>query len=260
MLTSFEYKCVNKQTRWVRVRRVFKVRNFRTRTSEKSVDSDSDLISQSKVSTEPWQFVLFSWFHDLFTIGALLTTVQRPHRKWTTLISNGCLLFIGIKNTEHWPNLWVSIYRAESKYTGNCTWQCSPWAVVLLVTWQQTMFFCEIRVNNNFIEINFSWKFYFSHIGWWLLAGGVSDNELSSASVTNRATERALGRSEDYWKQAMLSRAKLSIAYHYTWGPTLKGHGMQWVPPTHVPWKSHRQETLDLPYLNSNPIMWQFEK
>jgi hypothetical protein len=37
MLTSLEYKCVNKQTRWVRVRRVFKVRNFRTqtRTSEK---------------------------------------------------------------------------------------------------------------------------------------------------------------------------------------------------------------------------------
>jgi hypothetical protein len=42
MLTSLQYKCVNKQTRWVRVRRVFKVRNFRTRTSEKSADSDSD--------------------------------------------------------------------------------------------------------------------------------------------------------------------------------------------------------------------------
>jgi hypothetical protein len=32
MLTSLEYKCVNKQTCWVRVRSVFKVRNFRTRT------------------------------------------------------------------------------------------------------------------------------------------------------------------------------------------------------------------------------------
>jgi hypothetical protein len=41
--TSLQYKCVNKQTRWVRVRRVFKVRNFRTRTSEKSADSDSDV-------------------------------------------------------------------------------------------------------------------------------------------------------------------------------------------------------------------------
>jgi hypothetical protein len=29
-----------KQTRWVRVQRFFKVRNFRTRTSEKSADSD----------------------------------------------------------------------------------------------------------------------------------------------------------------------------------------------------------------------------
>jgi hypothetical protein len=38
--------------------------------------------------------VYFSWFHDLFTMGALLTTVQRPHRSKTTLISNGvfCLL------------------------------------------------------------------------------------------------------------------------------------------------------------------------
>jgi hypothetical protein len=43
MLTSLEYKCVNKQTRWVRVRRVFKVQNFRSRTSEKSADSDSDV-------------------------------------------------------------------------------------------------------------------------------------------------------------------------------------------------------------------------
>jgi hypothetical protein len=42
MLTSLQYKCVNKQTRWVRVRRVFKVRNFRTRTWEKSADLDSD--------------------------------------------------------------------------------------------------------------------------------------------------------------------------------------------------------------------------
>jgi hypothetical protein len=40
MLTSLQYKYVNKQTRWVRVRRVFKVRNFRTRTLEKSADSD----------------------------------------------------------------------------------------------------------------------------------------------------------------------------------------------------------------------------
>jgi hypothetical protein len=43
MLTSLQYKCVNKQTRWFRVWRVFKVRNFRTRTSEKSADSDSDV-------------------------------------------------------------------------------------------------------------------------------------------------------------------------------------------------------------------------
>jgi hypothetical protein len=43
MMTTLEYKCVNKQTRWVRVRRVFKVWNFRTRTSDKSADSDSDM-------------------------------------------------------------------------------------------------------------------------------------------------------------------------------------------------------------------------
>jgi hypothetical protein len=43
MLTSLQYKCVNKQTRWVRVRSLFKVRNFRTRTSEKSADSDSNV-------------------------------------------------------------------------------------------------------------------------------------------------------------------------------------------------------------------------
>jgi hypothetical protein len=43
MLTSLQYKCVNTQTRWVRVRRIFKVRNFRTRSSEKSADSDSDV-------------------------------------------------------------------------------------------------------------------------------------------------------------------------------------------------------------------------
>jgi hypothetical protein len=43
MLTSLQYKCVNKQTRWVRVQRVFKVQNFRIRTSEKSTDSDSNV-------------------------------------------------------------------------------------------------------------------------------------------------------------------------------------------------------------------------
>jgi hypothetical protein len=37
MLTSLEYKCVNNQTCRVRVRRAFKVRNFRTRTSEKYI-------------------------------------------------------------------------------------------------------------------------------------------------------------------------------------------------------------------------------
>jgi hypothetical protein len=43
MLTYLQYKCVNKQTRLVRVRRVFKVRNFRTRTLEKSADPDLDV-------------------------------------------------------------------------------------------------------------------------------------------------------------------------------------------------------------------------
>jgi hypothetical protein len=45
MLTSLQYKCVNKQTRWVRVRRVFKVRIFGLglQRSPRTWDSDSDI-------------------------------------------------------------------------------------------------------------------------------------------------------------------------------------------------------------------------
>jgi hypothetical protein len=48
-----------KRTRWVRVRRVFKVRNFRTRTSEKSADSD---VRKALAKIRPKTTFCFNYF------------------------------------------------------------------------------------------------------------------------------------------------------------------------------------------------------
>jgi hypothetical protein len=69
-------------------------------------------------------------------MGALLTTVQRPHRERTTLISNGCLLFIGIKNTEHWLNLTLSLAACVDEYRycmgGHlASWKFAPMPMML---------------------------------------------------------------------------------------------------------------------------------
>jgi hypothetical protein len=65
-MTSLEYKSVNKQTHWVRVRRVFKVRKFRTRTRTRTRTSE-------KLCFLVHVLILiiftrsFSASHDLFT-------------------------------------------------------------------------------------------------------------------------------------------------------------------------------------------------
>jgi hypothetical protein len=38
----------------------------------------SDFVSTKYTPSQGHGSVYFSWFHDLFTMGALLTTVQRP--------------------------------------------------------------------------------------------------------------------------------------------------------------------------------------
>jgi hypothetical protein len=95
MLKFLQYKCVNKQTRWVRVRRVFKVRNFRTRTSEKSADSDLDvwkalIIGDGPLNTGVVQCMgsiphdvsinnkLFPWSADTHVIWVARNKVTRP--------------------------------------------------------------------------------------------------------------------------------------------------------------------------------------
>jgi hypothetical protein len=56
MLTSLEYKRVNKQTRSVRVRRVFKVRNFRTRREVRGLGLGLEVVHFSKNSKNDIQF------------------------------------------------------------------------------------------------------------------------------------------------------------------------------------------------------------
>jgi hypothetical protein len=64
------------------------------------IDNFILLLTTLLLHTGPWHCVLLlipRSFHD----GGAVNYWQRPHREKATLISNGCLLFIGIKNTEH---------------------------------------------------------------------------------------------------------------------------------------------------------------
>jgi hypothetical protein len=74
---------------------------------------------------------------------------------------------------------------------------------------------------------------------YWL--PDVSNNETSS-SVTKGATERELGRIEDCWKQAMLSKAKL---FYINCGNTYPC-GAWWCTGYYDPFTDHLQKLLEI--------------
>jgi hypothetical protein len=146
MLTSFPYKCVNKQTRWVHVRRVFKVRNFRTRTSEKSADSDSDsayLVWLDRIFYR-WRLSLLHYWIVTFTESQVLMSsciyiryrtdhfypwVRAVYRRvynllcccWGVVVSMEPWIKLGNISADRWSNIvrhdqtWSDMIRHDLK-------------------------------------------------------------------------------------------------------------------------------------------------